>query len=254
MGHNSYIICTTPRSGSTLLCSLLSATGCSGKPDSHFHEPSSDAWLADFDLVRSDYASDPDALAAAVDAAKARGRGATNIFGLRLQQSSFDFLMNQLGVICPRAVDDRERIEAAFGPTLYIHLTRADLLDQAVSYVRAQQTGLWHRAPDGRELERLAPPARASYDRDAISAQLDALRIANAAWERWFEREGLIPLHLTYEGLAADPQGTLALILARLGLDLKAAVGVQPGVARLADEVSRDWKARFMAEREGGWL
>ncbi|WP_425081109.1 Stf0 family sulfotransferase [Ruegeria arenilitoris] len=29
---DSYLICRTPRSGSTLLCQLLAATGCAGKP------------------------------------------------------------------------------------------------------------------------------------------------------------------------------------------------------------------------------
>ncbi|MBT6203829.1 MAG: sulfotransferase, partial [Rhodospirillaceae bacterium] len=38
--YQSYVICTSPRSGSTLLCSLLAATGLAGNPCSHFHDPS----------------------------------------------------------------------------------------------------------------------------------------------------------------------------------------------------------------------
>ena len=251
-GFQSYMICTTPRSGSTLLCSLLAATGCSGRPGSHFHEPSLAEWLADYDLARSDYANEQDAVVAVFGAAKERGRGGTGVFGLRLQRGSFDYFMCQLGVLCAQATSDHHRIKAAFGRTLFVHLTRGDTLDQAISYVRAQQSGLWHRAPDGRELERLAPPARAAYDPHAISDQMAALRAANAAWERWFDREGLAPLRLTYEGLAADPQGTLARILAQLGQDEGAAAGLRAGVARLADEISREWKARFVSEGGDG--
>src|SRR4051812_39199959 len=32
----SYLVCATPRSGSTLLCELLSATGVAGRPQEYF--------------------------------------------------------------------------------------------------------------------------------------------------------------------------------------------------------------------------
>ncbi|MEM7269766.1 MAG: Stf0 family sulfotransferase, partial [Pseudomonadota bacterium] len=44
--YASYVICTSPRSGSTLLCSLLKASGVAGAPESLFHEPSVEAWRA----------------------------------------------------------------------------------------------------------------------------------------------------------------------------------------------------------------
>ena len=34
----SYLICTTPRSGSTLLCELLADTGIAGRPDEYFQQ------------------------------------------------------------------------------------------------------------------------------------------------------------------------------------------------------------------------
>ena len=37
--YESYVLCTSPRSGSTLLCKLLAATGVAGNPDSYFHRP-----------------------------------------------------------------------------------------------------------------------------------------------------------------------------------------------------------------------
>src|SRR5215213_3769543 len=35
---HSYLICTTPRSGSTLLCELLEGTGVAGRPDEYFQQ------------------------------------------------------------------------------------------------------------------------------------------------------------------------------------------------------------------------
>jgi len=40
----AYIICGTPRSGSTLLCGYLAATGAAGDPDSFFRTQSIDWW------------------------------------------------------------------------------------------------------------------------------------------------------------------------------------------------------------------
>src|SRR4028118_2171875 len=42
----SYVLCGTPRTGSTLLCSLLYSTGVLGRPESYFREPEEAAWAA----------------------------------------------------------------------------------------------------------------------------------------------------------------------------------------------------------------
>lgn len=247
--YDAYVLCTSPRSGSTLLCQLLSATGVAGRPGSLFHEPALAAWLAYHDLNAADFPTERAALDAILAAAIARGRGGTDLFGLRLQRGSFAFLMQQLALVHPGPLSDRARIEAAFGRTLFIHLTRDDKLDQAISITRAEQTGLWHRAPDGTEIERLAPPQEPSYDAAAIRAHLDAMTEFDRDWLAWFRAEGIAPLRVTYDALAADPAGTLATLLAALGRDPARADAVVPEVAKLADATSADWRARFLADR-----
>ncbi|WP_367383532.1 Stf0 family sulfotransferase [Roseobacter sp. HKCCD6265] len=54
---------------------------------------------------------------------------------------------------------------------------------------------------------------------------------------------------MTYEALSADPIGTLRDLLDRLGLERRAASGVTPMVAKLADHTNVDWATRFRAER-----
>ena len=133
----------------------------------------------------------------------------------------------------------------------YVHLRRADTLGQAISRVRAEQTGLWHRAADGSELERLSPPAEPVYDRARIAAALAEAERLTAGWEDWFTRNGIVPLRVTYEDLAADPQATLARVLHHIGQDPARAQGALPGTARLADALSDDWRARFLAGELG---
>ena len=231
-----------------MLCGLLAATGVAGRPDSHFHAPSVDRWFASHAVDPARHATPQGALRAVVEAARRRGTDDTGIFGLRVQRDSFDHLVETLGELHPGARSDRARIEAAFGPTLFVHLTRSDRLGQAISHVRAAQTGLWHRNADGSELERTAPERPARYDPDAIARNVAAAVARDAAWTAWFGREGIEPLRVVYEDLTADPRGATARILAALERDPERAAGVAVPTARLADAVSADWRARFEAE------
>ncbi len=248
MGYKSYIICTTPRSGSTLLCKLLAATGESGCPNSHFHNPSIASWLKDYDISRDDFVSDKEALSAIFSAARRRGRGNTKFFGLRLQRGSFDYFNQQAGNLYPDLDTDLERIQAAFGNALFIHLTRENKLDQAISRVLATQTGLWHKNADGTELERNSPPQIPVYDAEEIARHLAELTALDDAWKAWFDHENISPLQIKYDELSADPTKVLASILDHLGLDCGLARDIKPQVAKLADETNRIWSERFTEE------
>lgn len=251
--YQSYIICTSPRSGSTLLCRLLAATGTSGNPDSHFHSPSISAWMESFGLSADHLSSKRDVLTAVFDAAREYGTGDTGLFGLRLQRHSFDFFMKQLEFLNPGPSSDLQRIQAAFGETLFIHLTRSNKLEQAISLVKATQTGLWHKAPDGTELERLSAPQDPFYDADEIARNLSQLTALDEEWKAWFAKEKLEPLRIPYDALSADPADVLAQILDQMGLEREIAYGIDPPVAKLADAISRIWQERFLTEGRGGF-
>lgn len=245
---DSYVICTSPRSGSTLLCRLLAQTGVAGNPESYFHRPSISAWLDDLELTPDASVPERDVLDTIFQAAIGEGSLGTGIFGLRLQRHSFDFFTQKLAVLHPGLSNDADRFNAAFGRTAFVHLSRRDKVEQAVSYVKAQQTGLWHVAPDGSELERLAPPQEPVYDADKLRMHLDELTAYERDWEQWFEIEEIEPLRITYETLSDDPLEILRKVLDHLGLDRQVASGVKPGVAKLADATSRDWALRFRSE------
>ncbi len=246
---DTYLICTSPRSGSTLLCHLLSDTGVCGDPESYFHEPSVASWRAFLGLPVGDEAQDRAALAEVFCAARVRAANGTPLAGVRLQRHSFDFFLQQLTHLYPGHKSDLDRLRAAFGRVLFIYLRRDNKLDQAISLIKASQTGLWHMAPDGTEIERLSPPEEPQYDAGQIAQQLAALRQAERDWEAWFTQERITPLRLRYEALADDPGRVLAGILTRLGLDPGQAKDVKPALRRLSDQTSRDWAARFEAEQ-----
>ncbi len=227
---------------------MLAATKMAGQPESHFHVPSFERWLSVYGLNDAGFTSRRDALGAVFAAAITQGMGSSDIFGLRMQRGSFDFFMKQLALLSPGPKSDVERMESVFGPTVFVHLCRSDRLDQAISLVRAEQSGLWHRNSDGSELERLSPPKEPHYDAKAIAHQMNEFAALDKAWERWFEQESLNPLRICYDELSDDPHMALASVLSALQLDPKQAPHVETPTAKLSDELSGAWRARFMAE------
>jgi len=140
------------------------------------------------------------------------------------------------------------RFAKAFGSTLYIHLSRQDKLAQAISLIRAEQSGLWHRAADGTERERTAPPQTPVYDADRISEVLNDLKNDDAAWTAFFSTRGINPLRLTYEMLTATPKEALAGILSALGQDPKASERMLVQTSKLANADSLEWADRYRLE------
>ena len=246
--YRSYVICTTPRSGSTLLCRMLAATGIAGDPNSYFHGSSVSEWLSDLDLTFDMNVEPLHVLRSVFDSVRDRGTGDTGIFGLRLQRRSFDFFIRQVSVMQPGLSSDFERFHAVFGRTLFIHLSRVDKLEQAISFLKATQTGLWHMAPDGTELERLSAPQEPVYDAARIAHYLAELRALDEDWCKWFAKENINPLRITYEELSTDPNQTVARVLQRLGMDPGAAKEGRPVVAKMADITNQRWAARFLEE------
>jgi trehalose 2-sulfotransferase len=179
----SYIICATLRSGSTLLCDLLASTQVAGNPDSFFMQNIDPVWWERWGLPDRASLPEADFDAAFLKAVIKAGKGATGIFGLRLMRENLEGLTAFLHRMFPSHVTDKALLEAAFGPLLYIHLAREDKLAQAVSLVKAEQTGLWHMAPDGTEIERLHPPEEPAYDFNRIASKLAELEAHDAAWQ-----------------------------------------------------------------------
>ena len=277
--YDSYLICTSPRSGSTLLCRMLSDTGVAGAPNSFFHGPTLQDWAEGLELELEPDTPEHAQIAQVFHAAIAKGRGdrlsapdrrswrrflqkksertlskssapdqaAPPLFGTRLQGHSLAPFRTQLARLYPDLSEEAARVTQAFGRTAFIHLTREDKLAQAVSYVKAQQSGLWHRNADGSELERLAPPQPPAFDRDRIAAQIAKFETMDADWRAWFAALGVTPLRVTYAALSADPHATLAKVLSHIGQDPARAEAVIPNVARLSDDVNADWIRRFRA-------
>jgi LPS sulfotransferase NodH len=243
---DSYIICGTPRTGSTLLCKLLASTKAAGDPHSFFRRQDISSWAEEWRLPPRDSMSEKDFSTAYLAAVIKAGRGGTNVFGLRLMRENMGDLAAIIDQAFPSLPTNRARFESAFGTILYIHLAREDKLAQAISLVKAEQTGLWHIAPDGTEIERVGLPKEPQYDFERIRREVAELTSYDAAWNSWFVEQGIVPFHVSYESLSAHPAATLIRICDALGVQAPNAGDVAPGVAKLSDGTNSDWMRRYL--------
>lgn len=234
-----YVICATPRSGSTLLCNLLRASGVAGDPQSWFRAADRQDHARAWGILRGDGGFDPaDYLAAALRA----GRGGGPVFALRLMQDSLEGLVDSLGGAAPP--DQAALLMRHFGPLRFVHLSRPDRIAQAVSRHRAEVSGTWHLG-----FEEAEHPAPVTYDADRIAHWMKEVAAAEAAWEAWFDASRISPLRVTYADLSADPEACTLRVLQGLGLSLPPGRRLAVPNRRMADQVSAAWVRRFAAER-----
>jgi trehalose 2-sulfotransferase len=249
----SYFVCATPRSGSTVVCKSLAATGVAGRPEEYFErlrhsglprepreyfEGTADPGV--LDLLPPTRAGDPAAsdLDRELPRYLAEGTTPNGVFGAKLMWSYFGDLLARLGT-----TPDGPAVEALtehFGPLAWIHVTRCDKVAQAVSLWRAVQTRAWSAAD--------APETQPVYDARGIGHLLDRLVEQDAAWRAWFAAKGIRPLVVEYERFAADHTATLRDVLAHLGLEVERIP--DPPMDRQGDARSDRWVARFNEEKE----
>jgi LPS sulfotransferase NodH len=238
---NAYLICGTPRTGSTLLCDLLRSTEIAGRPESYFRLPDEQAWADRWRLPRNragafDYAD-------YVRAAVVAGSSGNGVFGARVMWGTLAEIVTKVGTVHPDlAGADLELLTRAFGRTRFVHLRRDDTVAQAVSWARAEQTHFWQ---DG---DAALPGYEARFDFEQIQTLVKTIDEHNAAWRDWFAGFDLEPYPVYCEDLTTDPAGVTRAILNFLGLHLSAAdQAIVPRHRRQADQLNHDWIARYRA-------
>lgn len=249
---DAYFVCATPRTGSSLLLGLLGSTGVAGRPQAYFRAADESTWADRWGLPRGprgdfDYAD-------YVSAARRAGRGANGTFGAKLMWGTLDELVGKLGAVHPDlAGDDVALLGRFFGRTRFVYLRRDDVLAQAVSWLRAEQTDVWylggHGEISGSRAGGTARPTR--FDADGINRLLRTAREHHAAWQNWFASVGVRPYAVCYEDLVADMAGTTRRILDFLGLRPPHGHTVTARHHRQADALNDAWMARYRAQAAG---
>jgi LPS sulfotransferase NodH len=238
----SVLICTTPRSGSTLLCRYLAGTGRVGAPQEYFLEAALPGLYAKRGV--SDFPGYFEALLS--------GEVTPNgVFGAKLMGAPDVFAgylarLRELPGLGDPQRPAAELLAAAFPGVRYVWLTRRDRLRQAISLERAALSGVWQSTQAAG-----APPAEppAEPDLARIDDWITDLVAWDAAWERTFADAGVRPVTVVYEDLVRSPGAAVRELLAALEIDLPA--DWKPGPPereRLSDSTSDRWLEAYRRE------
>ncbi len=233
----NYLICATPRTGSTLLCQYLTSTEVAGRPHSYFRSQDMVSWAEGWRILDSggtyrftDY----------LIAARAAAGTENGVIAIRIMWETLKEITSELGELYPNiASNDLALLEKAFGQLKFIYLSRNDVIAQAISLYRAEKTGYWHTV-EGQE-----PKQQPVFDFDAINSRVERLEQQNSAWKAWFQKVDVNPVTISYEELSADPVSSTKKVLEFLQVELPAYKRLEAPNQRLADEVTVSWLERF---------
>jgi trehalose 2-sulfotransferase len=262
----SYLVCATPRSGSTLLCHLLDQTGIAGHPEEYFealrhsgaprrpHEyfdPERHANIIERLAFRelpdgTDHQpSDlwrPESYDRYLASVLEQGTTPNGVFGAKLMWGylgDFADLLRGIEGNAGRAVPDL--LARAFPDLRYVQITRHDKVRQAVSLWKAVQTQAWRRDTEGEGGADIEPV----FSFRAINFLVRQLTAHDASWEAYFLGLGVEPLKVTYEELAEAPDPVVRRVLAHVGVPVPADLALDAPALRVqADARSEDWVRR----------
>src|SRR6266478_3321202 len=236
-----YAVCTIPRSGSNLLTDGLRATRLAGVPKQFFLPKSEARYGAEVGLDPvADY---PGYVRSIVNAKTSQNE----VFGFKLMSWYLDDFLTRLRdtrAFGNAATDDLTLLRDAFPRLRFVHIRRRHKLRQALSTARALQTGLW-KVQNGKTT--IGEP---EFDAELIEQSLREAERQENIWQRFFQRIGIRPFQVEYEELCQDYERTIHSVMEFLRISLPRGARIGPPVTiRQADEISRLWEERFLAER-----
>ena len=269
---HSYLICATPRSGSTLLCEALTNTGMAGNPKEYFEvlkdtglprrpkEYFTDLENSEISEILGNYSrledesiqplfwdssSYPGYLAKVFE----EGTTPNGVFGAKIMWGYFDDFINNLRLIPSYrdlAVPD---LMATIFPNLqYIQVTRFDKVRQAVSLWKAIQTWTWKMEEDPSFSTDYAqsPSHTLTFHFEAIDHLVRRIIAHEACWQQYLKQSKIQPFTVVYEQLTEAYEETLFKILHYLNIPIpENLVLAERRMKKQADGLSEEWVQRY---------
>jgi LPS sulfotransferase NodH len=238
-----YIVCTTPRVGSNLLCSLL-ARHSLGVPAEYFHtrkylpilahqyrvlkehyEPVLFDFMID-ELIQSGQFSYSDY----IEALKRHRTSESGFFGFKAHWGQFKRLKREVN------------IHSAFDNLKFVYLEREDKIAQAISMHKASLLKQWTSNQDKK--------GNLDYSDQHISECLNIARKSNKLWQEWFLENEITPVKISFEQLLGNTKTVLSRIAEHLGAELgDIDDDLSKGVIQSQnDEINAAWKKKYLSD------
>lgn len=249
--HASYLICTTPQSGSKLLCKALNNTGTAGRPKEYFSalgKVDVANWLVrpfqSGHMARWQESACADYLARIFE----EGTTPNGVFGTKVMWDYFDsFICSLRQIPIYRETPVVDLLPAVFPNLRYIWFTRRDRARQAVFLWKAIQAWTWKQ-----EEPALSQNKPSSLDRqftfnfEAIDALVQRIRADEADWWTFFDVCAIQPITVAYEELVLAPEATARTILQDLHIPVpEKLVFADHYMKWQANSLTEEWVQRY---------
>jgi LPS sulfotransferase NodH len=233
----TYIIASTMRTGSYLLCEGLEATGRAGHPREIFcperRKNYAGQWRLPPDIGFEDF------LRTAIQ----KGTTGNGVLGMKIHGHHVEPLAREYGV----TGEPWRVLWQLFPSAKYIHLRRHDRRAQAISWYRAVATNEWWRIPGVKDWDLTG--RQPEFGAAEIRRREIELDRQQQAWDEFFAMQPAEVMSMDYETLSADYRGEVARALAFIGEDPEAAKELpEPRMVRQSDSITEEWRRRMDAE------
>jgi len=267
--RHSYLVCATPRSGSTLFCEVLSNTNIAGRPKEYF-EMLKDTGLprqpqqyfetaADAKISILQTLGNPPLKVDSVWLAQQEGSSYTHylaqvleasttpngVFGAKMMWGYFDDFIHFVRQLPAYTELSLHEILTSMFPNLqYIWVTRRDKVRQAVSLWKAIQTQSWRE--DQCEEEPIQSTRKPVFHFAAIKHLEGQLIEHEVAWQQYFAAHSVQPLVVVYEELLNHFEATIRQTLQYLSIPVPEHLTLtMPPMQRQADAQSEEWVQQY---------
>ena len=250
--HRPLLLCATHRTGSNLLEQYLKASSVAGKPKEFYSPDLSRDLAAKFNLP------DPDSeFLRYQKEVTAKWRTANGVFAAKIMWRHLDSIRARFSAdpsVAGRnpGASGWETLLGILPNPMVVHVTRRDKVLQAISMVRAKQTGVYSTV----HVDRGRKPQLeyGDYDFHAIKLHVEKLTAEDASWVQLFQSHGTAVKTVVFEEFVKAPLENTARLLTWLGLP-QPAEWILPAVPARpqSDAISSEWKTRYEKDsREGG--
>jgi LPS sulfotransferase NodH len=240
--YTSYMVCATPRSGSSLLDEALTNTGIMGMPDEYFLPRNERMWRKAWNVSTfSEYLAE----------VLRRGTSPNGVFGTKMMWGYFGRFGKQIRHLPGnRYRTTHEALNTVFPALSYIWIRRRDKVRQAVSHAKARQTNVWAVTDE------LAPETieKLVFSFRQIDFMVRELEAHDAAWQRYFAIHAIRPYSVFYEDFVEHYEETALNIMHYLHVPMPEQVHFMPRrLQKQADTQSEEWVQRYydLKKRKG---
>jgi LPS sulfotransferase NodH len=234
--QTSYLICATPRCGSTLLCEALTNTRIAGRPLEYFNGN---------DELRLSKTWGVSSYADYLEKVIAHGTTPNGIFGAKIVWMYLHDLIRRVRRLPQYKGSDQsapEFLTTVFPNLHYIWIIRDDRVRQAVSLDIAIQTGMWSWRDDEPPVVEKQP----IFSFKRIDQLYYRILAYEAAWQKYFITNSVTPFHVTYERLVEAYDQTIVAILQYLKIAIPENIEFgQRRLKKLAGPLNEEWIQRY---------